>query len=114
MSKLTRVLMVGAMMAAMNLAGMAAIAQTTEAGAVEQFRGGERASQEQTTEAGAVEQFRRGERASEERSDNFPQTPAQVPGRTERAARLARRLPWRAGCGHGARRWAGHVGGQAG
>ena len=59
MSKLTRVLMVGAMMAAMNLAGMAAVAQTTEAGAVEQFRGGERASQE--------------------RSDNFPQTPAQVP-----------------------------------
>ena len=59
MSKLTRVLVVGAMTAAMNLAGMAAIAQTTE--------------------AGAVEQFRRGERASQERSDTFPQTPAQVP-----------------------------------
>ena len=59
MSKLTRVLMVGAMTAAMTLAGMAAVAQTTE--------------------ADAVEQFRRGERASQERSDNFTQPPTQVP-----------------------------------
>jgi hypothetical protein len=72
MSKLGRVLILGATLAAMNLAGLTAIAQANdqpaEADAVEQFRRGERASQEQPTTGKAVEEFRRGERASQEQT----------------------------------------------
>ena len=51
MSKLVRTLMLGAMLAAMNLAAATAIAQeqTTTDDAVELFRAGERASQKQIT-----------------------------------------------------------------
>jgi hypothetical protein len=94
MSKLARVLALGVLLAAMNLAGMTAVAQaqTTEDDAVQLFRRGERASQEQTS-TDAVELFRRGERASQERttpdpalqrvlaqehSYNFGATPAEV------------------------------------
>jgi hypothetical protein len=65
MSKRARALVFGAMLAAMNLAGMTAVAQAQPPDAVEQFRRGERASQEQPTAAEAVERFRRGERASQ-------------------------------------------------
>jgi hypothetical protein len=65
MSKLARTLILGAALAAMNLAGMTAVAQAQPPDAVEQFRRGERASQEQPTAAEAVERFRRGERASQ-------------------------------------------------
>ena len=65
MSKRARALVVGAMLAAMNLAGMTAVAQAQPPDAVEQFRRGERASQEQPTTAEAVERFRHGERASQ-------------------------------------------------
>jgi ferric-dicitrate binding protein FerR (iron transport regulator) len=51
MSRLARVLILGAVMAAMNLAGMTAVAQAQSAhdDAVQRFRQGERASQEQPT-----------------------------------------------------------------
>jgi hypothetical protein len=65
MSKHTRALVLVAIVAAMNLAGMA-VAQAQPPDGIEQFRRGERASQEQGTTAQAVEQFRRGERASQE------------------------------------------------
>jgi hypothetical protein len=95
MSKLTRVLVLAVMLAAMTLAGGTALAQeqTTADDAVELFRRGERASQEQTTADDAVELFRRGERASQEQttadaalqrvlaqehSYNFEGTPAEV------------------------------------
>ena len=72
MSKLARALILGATLAAMNLAGLTAIAQANDqpagADAVEQFRRGERASQEQPTTGKAVEEFRRGERASQEQT----------------------------------------------
>jgi hypothetical protein len=72
MSKRTRALILGATLAAMNLAGLTAIAQANDqpagADAVEQFRRGERASQEQPTTGKAVEEFRRGERASQEQT----------------------------------------------
>jgi hypothetical protein len=64
MSKLTRTLILGAALTAMNLAGMA-VAQAQPPDGVEQFRRGERASQEQSTTAKAVEEFRRGERAAQ-------------------------------------------------
>src|SRR5215207_9824924 len=51
MSKRARALVFGAMLAAMNLAGMTAVAQAQPPDAVEQFRRGERASQEQPTTA---------------------------------------------------------------
>jgi hypothetical protein len=94
MSKLARALTIGAMLAAMNLAAMTAIAQAQPPDGVEQFRRGERASQEQSTPAEAVEEFRRGERASQEQTtadatvrrllarerSSLPSgTPAQVP-----------------------------------
>ena len=82
MSKRARALVFGAMLAAMNLAGMTAIAQTQPPDGVEQFRRGERASQEQSTTAEAVEEFRRGERASQEQptiaNSRRPPTEAQV------------------------------------
>jgi hypothetical protein len=76
------------MVAAMNLAGLTAIAQAQPPDTVEQFRRGEwasqedstpadaagrfrqseRASQQQPTTAEAVEEFRRGERASQEQT----------------------------------------------
>jgi len=58
MSKLTRMMMVGVMMAAMNLAGIAAVAQAQSAhdDAVQRFRQGERASQEQPTTADPTQQ----------------------------------------------------------
>jgi hypothetical protein len=65
MSKLTRTLILGAALTAMNLAGMA-VAQAQPPDGVEQFRRGERASQEQSTTAEAVEEFRSGERAAQE------------------------------------------------
>ena len=68
MSKLARALVFGAMLAAMNLAGMTAVAQAQPPNGLEQFRRGARASQEQSTTAEAVEEFRRGERASQEQT----------------------------------------------
>jgi hypothetical protein len=65
MSIRVRALVFGAMLAAMNLAGLTAVAQAQPPDGVEQFRRGERASQAQTTTAEAVEQFRRGERAAQ-------------------------------------------------
>jgi hypothetical protein len=93
MSKRTHALVLVAMVAAMNLAGLTAIARAQPPDGVEQFRRGERASQEQTT-SDAQEQFRRGERASQEQTTSdatvrrllarerfsIPsRTPAQVP-----------------------------------
>jgi hypothetical protein len=68
MSKRARALVFGAMLAAMSLAGMTAVAQAQPPDGLEQFRRGERASQEQSTTAEAVEEFRRGERASQEQT----------------------------------------------
>ena len=81
MSKRTHALVLVAMVAAMNLAGMTAIAQAQPSDAVEQFRRGERASQGDSTPAEAVEEFRRGERASQEQpaTDNPTPPAAQVP-----------------------------------
>jgi hypothetical protein len=81
MSKRTHALVLVAMVAAMNLAGMTAIAQALPSDAVEQFRRGERASQDDSTPAEAVEEFRRGERASQEQpaTDNPTPPAAQVP-----------------------------------
>jgi hypothetical protein len=67
MSKHTRALVLVAIVAAMNLAGMA-VAQAQPPDGIEQFRRGERASQEQSTTAEAVEEFRRGERAAQEQT----------------------------------------------
>jgi hypothetical protein len=67
MSKLTRTLILGVALAAMNLAGMA-VAQAQPPDGVEQFRRGKLAPQEQSTTAEAVEEFRRGERAAQEQS----------------------------------------------
>jgi hypothetical protein len=82
MSKRTHALVLVAIVAAMNLAGMTAIAQAQPPDGVEQFRRGERASQEQSTTAEAVEEFRRGERASQQRPTSAdtrrPPTEAQV------------------------------------
>ena len=94
MSKRARTLILGVALAAMNLASMTAIAQAQPPDGVEQFRRGERASQDDSTPAEAVEEFRRGERASQEettadatvqrllareRSSIPSGTPAQVP-----------------------------------
>jgi hypothetical protein len=68
MSKRRHALVLVAMVAAMNLAGLTAIAQAQPPDAVEQFRRGERASQDDSTQAEAVEEFRRGERASQEQT----------------------------------------------
>jgi hypothetical protein len=76
MSKPTRALVLVAMVMAMNLAGLTAIAQAQPPDAVEQFRRGERASQEDNTPADAVERFRRGERASQEQTAAEDQTAA--------------------------------------
>ena len=65
MSKLTRTLILGVALAAMNLVGVT-VAQAQPPDGVEQFRRGERASQEQSTTAEAVEEFRSGERAAQE------------------------------------------------
>jgi hypothetical protein len=74
MSKRARALVFGAMLAAMNLAGMTAIAQAQPPDGVEQFRRGERASQEQTTADATVRRLLARERFS------IPNgTPAQVP-----------------------------------
>ena len=80
MSKLVRTLILGATLAAMNLAGLTAIAQAQPPDAVEQFRRGERASQEQTaaedqTAADATVQ----RLLVRERSSIPSGTPAQVP-----------------------------------
>jgi hypothetical protein len=78
MSKLGRVLILGATLAAMNLAGLTAIAQANnqpaEADAVEQFRRGERASQEQTAADAALQR-----QLARERHSIPSATPAQVP-----------------------------------
>jgi uncharacterized low-complexity protein len=70
MSRLTRVLVLGAMLGAMSLSVTAiAQAQTTSGDAVQQFRQGERASQEQAATGGdAAQRFRQGERASQEQA----------------------------------------------
>jgi hypothetical protein len=82
MSKLARALVLGATLVAMNLAGLTTIAQAQPPDAVEQFRRGERASQEQSTPADAVERFRRSERASQQQptiaNTRRPPTEAQV------------------------------------
>jgi hypothetical protein len=67
MSRLTRVLVLGAMLGAMSLSVTAiAQAQTTSDDAVQRFRQGERASQEQAATGGdAAQRFRQGERASQ-------------------------------------------------
>jgi hypothetical protein len=65
MSKHTRALVLATMVAAMNLAGLTTIAQAQPSDAVEQFRRGERASQEDSTPTDAVERFRQRERASQ-------------------------------------------------
>jgi hypothetical protein len=66
MSKRARTLILGVALAAMNLAGMTAVAQAQPPDGVAQFRRGERASQDHSTSAEAVEEFRRGERVSQE------------------------------------------------
>ena len=75
MSKLTRVLVLAVMLAAMTLAGGTAVAQeqTTADDAVELFRRGERASQEQTTADAALQRM-----LAQEHSYNFEGTPAEV------------------------------------
>jgi hypothetical protein len=82
MSKRTRALVLAAIVAAMNLTAITAIAQGQPTDALEQFRRGERASQQQPTTAEAVEEFRRGERASQQQptitSSRRPPTEAQV------------------------------------
>jgi Na+(H+)/acetate symporter ActP len=81
MSRLARVLILGAVMAAMNLAGMTAVAQAQSAhdDAVQRFRQGERASQEQPTTDEVVQRFRQGERASQEQPTTDNPTPAPAP-----------------------------------
>jgi hypothetical protein len=66
MSKLARTLILAAMVAAINLAGVTAIAHAQPPDGVEQLRRGERASQDDSTPAEAVEEFRRSEHASQE------------------------------------------------
>jgi Na+(H+)/acetate symporter ActP len=80
MSRLARVLILGTVMAAMNLAGMTTVAQAQSAhdDAVQRFRQGERASQEQPTTDEVVQRFRQGERASQEQPTDNP-TPAPAP-----------------------------------
>jgi hypothetical protein len=70
MSRLTRVLVLGAMLGAMSLSVTAiAQAQTTSGDAAQLFRQGERAAQEQAATSGdAVQRFRQGERASQEQA----------------------------------------------
>ena len=70
MSRLTRVLVLGAMLGAMSLSVTAiAQAQTTSDDATQLFRQGERASQEQAATSGdAAQRFRQGERASQEQA----------------------------------------------
>jgi hypothetical protein len=88
MSRLARVLILGAVMATMNLAGMTAVAQAQSAhdDAVQRFRQGERASQEQPTTDEVVQRFRQGERASQDQptTDNpaplQPDQPTGQPG----------------------------------
>jgi hypothetical protein len=90
MSKLARVLVLGAMVAAMNLVGMTAVAhaypldptadhavaaqQQNPTDAQELFRRGERASQEQTTADATLRRL-----LARERSSIPSGTPAQVP-----------------------------------
>ena len=81
MSKLARVLVLGAMVAAMNLAGMTAIAhaQAQPPDGVEQFRRGERASQAQsaaTANRPSVAQQRRWYYESTRVQPPAPQAPA--------------------------------------
>jgi hypothetical protein len=80
MSKLVRTLMLGAMLAAMNLAAVTAVAQerTATGHAAELFRVGERASQERTATGHAAELFRAGERASTTHRDDVGTTPAEA------------------------------------
>jgi hypothetical protein len=68
MSKRARTLILGVALAATNLAGMTAVAQAQPPDVVEQFRRGERASQDDSTPGEAVEEFRRSERASQEQT----------------------------------------------
>jgi hypothetical protein len=82
MSKLTRALVVGATLAAMNLAGMTAVAQAhvteytikpyasspLEPRAGESYHHRQVVSQQQTATSDAVELFRRGERASQQQT----------------------------------------------
>ena len=70
MSRLTRVLVLGAMLGAMSLSATAiAQAQTTSGDAAQLFRQGERAFQEQAATSGdAVQRFRQGERAFQEQA----------------------------------------------
>ena len=117
MSKLARTLVLGAVMAAVNLASMTANAQATDQPASNQDarrppterQVGESyrsyhdalAAQAQATEDDAVQRFRRGERASQEQptiadDTRRPPTQAQVgsPGATQRTLRCS--LPSRA------------------
>jgi hypothetical protein len=69
MSRLARVLILGAVAVTMSLAGMTAVAQAQPAhdDTVQRFRQGERASQGQPITDDVVQRFRQGERASQER-----------------------------------------------
>ena len=96
MSKLTRTLILGAALAAMNLAGMTAVAQAqpndpdgkqarrqaTEGQVGETWRKHQATPQQQSATDDAVERFRRGERASQEQTTPGG-TPAQVPAPTQ-------------------------------
>ena len=90
--QLTRTLILGAALAAMNLAGMTAVAQAqsndpdgkqarrqaTESQVGETWRKHQATPQQQAATADAVQQFRRGERASQEQTTPGG-SPAQVP-----------------------------------
>ena len=93
MSKLTRALILEATLAAMNLAGMTAVAQAqsnddpdgkqarrqaTESQVGQTWRKHQATPQQQAATDDAVQQFRRGERASQEQTTPSG-TPAQVP-----------------------------------
>jgi hypothetical protein len=127
MSKLARVLVVGATLAAMNLAGLTAVAHAranddpdgrnarrlaTERQAGETWRKRPPVTSQPTTMDAAVRQLLR------ERSSIPSGTPAQARPdagcRTERTAGLAPRFARRAGRGPGAHRWAGRAGRQTG
>jgi hypothetical protein len=79
MSKLARVLVLGAMVAAMNLASMTTVAHAQPPDGVEQFRRGERASQAQsaaTANRPSVAQQRRWYYESTRVQPPAPQAPA--------------------------------------
>jgi hypothetical protein len=82
MSRLARALILGAVMATMNLAGMTAVAQAQSGhdDAVQRFRQGERASQEQLTDdAVQVSAERKPWLQARDRADTSAEPRGQVP-----------------------------------